>query len=150
MKNNSFNINQYINNKELNILKAVLPHIPANYQKFLAIYIAMKELSNIFNLINAISNNSFITTNSCNSELDISKIFESVKTFLNPDECETIDNYLNAMSMMKMMNEMSAMSEENFSSNQDSSTSNGFNMDILKSMLTPEQSAIFDSLSNNN
>ena len=148
MKDNSFNLDWYVNNKELNILKAVFPHLPANIQKFMAIYIAMKELSNIFALLNAVNSHRFDTPANNDSKLDISKILEAVKSHLDPSETEMIENYINMMNMMKMMNEMSDMTDGT-SSDSDSSSAGGFNMDMLKGMLTPEQSAIFDSLSNN-
>lgn len=159
MKHNSYNIDNFVNNKELNILKAVLPHLPSNIQRFMAIYIAMKELSNIFALLNAVNSNSFESNCNDNTNLDIEKILDAVKKHLDPSEAEAIDNYIGIMNMMKIMNEMSAFEDENSSgcrdtsSNDDSSNSNssgGMNFDILKSMLSPEQSAIFDTLSNMN
>ncbi len=138
MKNNSFTIDNFVNNKELNILKAVLPLLPGKLQRFMAIFIAMQELSNIFALLNAISNNSFESSCNHQDEPDISKIFEAVKKHLDPSEAEAIDNYINMMNMMNIMNQMSAENED----------TEGMNLDALKAMLNPEQSAIFDTLSN--
>ena len=135
-KNNSFSIDSFVNNKELNIMKAVLPLLPPQTQKFLAIYIAMSELSNIFSLLNAVGSGNFTCNNKHNAELDISKIFEAIKKFLDPSEVEMYENYINIMNVMNTMNMFNDMSDGDF------------NMDSLKSMLSPEQSAIFDSLSN--
>ncbi len=135
-KNNSFSIDSFANNKELNIMKAVLPLLPPQTQKFLAIYIAMNELSNIFSLFNAIGSGNFTCNDNQNSEPDFSKIFDSIKKFLDPSEVEMYENYINVMNIMNTMNMFNDMSDGDF------------NMDSLKSMLTPEQSAIFDSLSN--
>ena len=139
-KNNSFSINNFVNNKELNIMKAVLPLLPPDTQKFLAIYIAMKELSDIFSLFDSLTKGNFTTNTSDCSNLDISKLFETIKKFLDPSEVEMYENYINIINVMKMYNEMSSMFEGD--------TNSGFNMDALKSMLTPEQSAIFESLNN--
>ncbi len=155
---NSFSIDNFINNRELNIMKAVLPLLPPSTQRFLAMYIAMKELSNIFGLLGALGKGSFYTENNNDDNIDFSKIFEAVKGFLKPSELETIENYYNMMNMMKMFGEMSAMFEDTADNSDDSdnndhnsgNNSSGFNMDMLKAMLTPEQSAIFDSFSNMN
>lgn len=135
-KNNSFSIDSIVNNKELNIMKAVLPLLPPQTQKFLAIYIAINELSNIFALMNAIGSGNFAYNNKTNSEMDFSKIFEAIKKFLDPSEVEMYENYMNIINVMNTMSMFNDMSDGDF------------NMDSLKSMLTPEQSAIFDSFSN--
>lgn len=134
--NNSFSIDSFVNNKELNIMKAVLPLLPPQPQKFLAIYIAMNELSSIFSLMNAIGNGNLACNKTTDTEIDFSKIFEAIKKFLDPSEVEMYENYMNIMNVMNTMNMFNDMSDGDF------------NMDSLKSMLTPEQSAIFDSFSN--
>ena len=128
-------------------MKAVLPLLPSNMQKFMAIYIAINELSNIFKLFDALNNGTLNQETGFDGNLDISKIFESIKKFLDPKEAEMYENYINIMNVMKMYNEMSSMFE-NTSDEGEGNTNSGFNMDILKSMLTPEQSAIFESLNN--
>ena len=136
------NIDAIINNKELNILKSIFSLLPTNAKKGLAIYIAINELTSALSIFKLIGNNNNFNTPS-NEELDFSKIFEVSKVYLNKEEVESIENYINIFNMMKMFNEMSST----FS---DDSNSTGFNPDVLKSMLSPEQAAIFESFSNNN
>ncbi len=145
-KKNSFSIDNFINNKELNIMKAVLPLLPSHIQKFMAIYIAINELSNAFNLLDALNNGNLSQEHKPTETLDISKLFDSIKKYLDPKEAEMYENYINIINVMNMYNEMSSMFEND--SSDDNNTNGGFNMDILKSMLTPEQSAIFESLNN--
>ncbi len=150
-RKNTFSIDNFVNNKELNIMKAVLPFLPPQTQRFMAIFIAMNELSSVFALLNAIGNGNLFSNNKCEQEPDVSKIFETIKKFLDPSEVEMYENYLNMMNTIKMFNEMSSMfnnDEQEYSDGNNSSNSGGFNMDMLKAMLSPEQSAIFDSLSN--
>lgn len=145
-KKGSFSIDNFINNKELNIMKAILPLLPSHMQKFMAIYIAINELSNIFKLFEVLGNGNFSQESNHNENLDIRTIFETIKKYLDPKEAEMYENYINIINVMKMYNEMSSMFENE--SSDENNTNAGFNMDILKSMLTPEQSAIFESLNN--
>ncbi|MBP3338083.1 MAG: hypothetical protein J6L69_01600 [Lachnospiraceae bacterium] len=142
MNKYSNNIDMIINNKELNILKSIFPLLPANAKKGLAVYIAINELTTALSILKLIGNNNNFNTPST-GELDFSKIFEVSKAYLSKEEVENIENYINIFNMMKMFNEMSST----FS---DESDSTGFNPDILKSMLSPEQAAIFETFSNNN
>lgn len=141
IKQNS--LDNLINNKELNILKAVFPLMPPNIKHVLAMYIAMKELSNAFLIIKLA--NIPHNFSSGNTSLDFNKIFEAAKKHLNPSEIDSIESYLNIFNTLQMVNDMSSMFDSN---DADNNSSAGFNMDILKSMLSPEQSAIFDTFSN--
>lgn len=135
--NQNFNIDNLVNNKELNILKAIFPLMPASTKRFISVYIALKELSNISYLLNYANSNISFQNSSSDDSLDFQKIFEAIKKFLSPSEIENIENYLNIMNIFTMYNDMN-------------DEDGGFNIDMLKSMLPPEQNAMFEAFSTQN
>lgn len=101
--------------KELNILKASLPYINSNGRKLLSIYVKFKELSNTMKLLSkdeALSICSHTTTEKPN----MNQLIDSIKIYLDKNELDMVNNYLNTMNTISMyseyMNIMNKMDEE--------------------------------------
>lgn len=140
--------------KELNILKALLPFVSPDGQRFLSVFIKFQELMNTMKLVNSISSrNKGICKSHPKGESSALDIIDAVKIYLNKEEASKIENYINMFNAIKMFNELSSLfgnedSSDSEGGSKDSGSNNMFNMDMLKNMLSPEQQAIFESLQN--
>ncbi len=89
-----------LDSRRLEILHALLPHIPVTMQKFISIYIGFEELLNAIRLIQkSFLNNASTTSAPTQKTEDIVKI---LRDFCTPQENEMINMILNMNQMMSM------------------------------------------------
>lgn len=142
----------------LQIIKAILPFIDINQQRILAVYIKFLEFSNTLNYFN----NGRHDVGICNTVHDKKSPLEMlncIKEYCNKSQRESLEmiiNYFNIMEMFQTYKDMMGNSDifsfhndneepnENYNANSDYH----FNpMDMMKTMLTPEQQSMFETYS---
>lgn len=127
------------------ILKAAIPYIHVKQQKFLAIYIKVHELLNTIAYFQENENGMEICSFNDQSDHTL-EMLGSIRKVCTKQEQETIDSLMNALNMVQMINQFQTISKE-FGNNADGTeTANGndgFQFDILKSILPPEQQEMF-------
>ena len=95
---------EYTTNQSLQMTKLLIPFLPPQTQRSMAIYIKFLELRNIFS--------SFRGMRQISSSPD--DIFNSLKPYINSSDLESFDQMMNMMNMMSMMQEMQSMAGEDF------------------------------------
>lgn len=98
-----------LTNRNLQILKAVLPYIDYDTGKSLGIYIKFQELKNSFSInpgsyIIKDKNGNYKAMN-CDKPLDFSTLYLIVKDYLTTDEQEMFETFIGMMDMFSMDNE---------------------------------------------
>ena len=89
--------------KELNIIKASLPYINGNGQKFLSVFVKLRELTNTMRLME--DNNSLSMCTNDNDSKNISSLIDDIKIYLDKKELDTINTYMNTINTISMYNE---------------------------------------------
>ncbi len=107
-------------------LKLMLPFTPPSIQRFFGIYIKFLELRHTMEYFKGFASNP-----------SSSNILEGLKPYMNPAEKEMMEQMSSMMNMMEMVQNMQAMSD----SSKDSDALSP--MDMMKSMLSPEQQEMF-------
>lgn len=122
-------------NSRLNILKAILPFLDRDMQKFLSIYILIQEL--------------MLTITFFRDQRHHFSFYENISCFYDkimndlPDEQKNMVNQMKQMmDAFEMMNALNAMTGSS-----DGGASSDGNADFLMSFLTDEQKAMFDMFS---
>lgn len=114
--------------QSLQLTKLLIPYLPRETQRIMAIYVKFMEFQNTWSSFRAFRQKSHTTQD----------IFQELRPFMPPSTSESIDNLMNMMSMMEMMQSMQ---------NTDSGESSDFGFDpmqMMQGMLTPEQQGMFD------
>lgn len=114
--------------QSLQLTKLLIPYLPRETQRIMAIYVKFMEFQNTWSSFRAFRQKSHTTQD----------IFQELRPFMPPSACDSIDNIMSMMSMMEMMQSMQ---------NTDSGESSGFGFDpmqMMQGMLTPEQQGMFD------
>ena len=114
--------------QSLQLTKLLIPYLPRETQRIMAIYVKFMEFQNTWSSFRAFRQKSHTTQD----------IFQELRPYMPPSACDSIDNIMNMMSMMEMMQSMQ---------NTDSGESSGFGFDpmqMMQGMLTPEQQGMFD------
>ena len=117
--------------QSLQLTKLLIPYLPRETQRIMAIYVKFMEFQNTWSSFRAFKQKSYTTQD----------IFQELRPFMPPSASESIDNLMNMMSMMEMMQSMQEMQDT------DSETTSGFGFDpmqMMQGMLTPEQQGMFD------
>lgn len=111
--------------QSLQLTKLLIPYLPPQTQRIMAIYVKFMEFQNVFSSFQAFRQKAHSTQD----------IMQDLKPYMPPSACESIDNLMNMMSMMEL-----------FQSFQETSDSNSdFNpMSMMQGMLTPEQQSMFE------
>lgn len=111
--------------QSLQITKLLIPYLPPQMQRIMAIYIKFMEFQNTLASFHVFRQTAHSTQD----------VFQELKPYMPPSACESIDNLMNMMSMMEL-----------FQSFQDASGSEGdFDpMSMMQGMLTPEQQNMFE------
>ncbi len=125
-----------VTSTHLDIMKLLLPLIPANKQSHFAIYIKFQELQETARFFKKYPNG----LHSCGLNNDIGSsdnVFDTIKPYLSKENSEMIDNISNMMHMIEMVKQM----QEVTSMNEGDSS-----MDFLKNMLSPEQQEMFEAM----
>ncbi|MFI3171998.1 MAG: hypothetical protein R3Y58_06500 [Eubacteriales bacterium] len=129
---------------ELDMMKLLIPFIPAQSQAHFAVYIKFQELQETMRIFKRYPSG-IRACDLCEDE-DSADMFSMFKPYLPEESQGMFDNISNMMNMMEMMKQMQAMNEA-MNEGSDDSTDNDSSMDFLKAMLSPEQQAMFESMS---
>lgn len=92
-----------VTTQELQLMKLMLPYIPANMRGMLAVYIKFTEFTNTIHLFHSTGNglsDGPIHSKSIHSPEDI---LQDLSSFMDPSEADNISMMLNMMNMMKQM-----------------------------------------------
>lgn len=147
----------------VDIMKAALPHLDSSTQESASLLIKTSEL---MDSLRSVRSQEHVSTFSLNRQnIDIEALLNSVRTVCYARERQLIDNVLNFLRMKNMFDTYSTLSSMMSSSSDDTGTKEeqsqgaentgggsglGFNsnmMDILSTMLSPEQKSTFDNMS---
>lgn len=115
----------------IQLTKLLIPYLPRETQRMMAIYVKFMEFQNTWSNFHAFQQKSHTTND----------IFQELRPYMPPSACDSIDNIMNMMSMMEMMQSMHEMQD------MDSGETSGFGFDpmqMMQGMLTPEQQNMFD------
>ncbi|MGN6714114.1 hypothetical protein [Anaerocolumna jejuensis] len=143
----------------VDIMKAALPHLNGQTQESASLIIKTSELMDSLRTVGSNEHVSALGFDLQN--IDLEALLNSIRNVCYASERQIIDNILNLLRMKNMFETYSALSSmmasqpgtgENPESNKDDPGGNGtgFNqnmMDILSTMLTPEQKSTFDNIS---
>ena len=102
-----------VTTQELQLMKLMLPYIPANMRGMLAVYIKFTEFTNTIHLFHSTGNGSPdgpIHSKSIHSPEDI---LQDLSSFMNPAEADNISMMFNMMNMMKQTDPSGFSSPEN-------------------------------------
>lgn len=114
--------------QSLQLTKLLIPYLPRETQRIMAIYVKFVEFQNTWSSFRAFRQKSHTTHD----------IFQELRPYMPPSACDSIDNLMNMMSMMEMMQ---SMQNTDFGEGSDF----GFDpMQMMQGMLTPEQQGMFD------
>lgn len=114
--------------QSLQLTKLLIPYLPRETQRIMAIYVKFMEFQNTWSSFRAFRQKSHATQD----------IFQELRPYMPPSACDSIDNLLNMMNMMEMMQSMQ---------NTDSGEGSDFGFDpmqMMQCMLTPEQQGMFE------
>lgn len=145
----------------VDIMKAALPHLDSTTQESASLIIKTSELMDTFQTVR---NNEHVSAFSFSRQnIDLEALLTSIRNVCYARERQIIDSILSFLRMKTMFETYSALSSMMTSQptdggNYDSTGNNesteaggsGFNpnmMDILSTMLTPEQKSTFDNIS---
>lgn len=97
-----------VNSHEQQLLKAAIPYLPADKQKFLSIYVKFSELMNTIRLMSN-TEDSMLVACSVEEEDAIS----AIKKYCTKKEAEVLDNFLQMQQMFSLYKEMQNGTEDN-------------------------------------
>lgn len=101
------NSNDLFSNKPLNILKASLPYVPSTMQKIISYYIKIEEFNIMRNSFNTSHDN---LLSACDNGSDNNhknkpiELINAVKPYLNTEEKNLIDMFMNMVNAFNMYN----------------------------------------------
>lgn len=103
MKDDTCNVmtpfDQYISTQSLQMTKLMIPFLPPNAQRMMAIYVKFFELRHTFSF--------FQNMRQCHSSTE--DILHTLKPYMNSSDVESFEQMMNMLHMMNMMKEMSDM-----------------------------------------
>lgn len=114
--------------QSLQLTKLLIPYLPQETQRIMAIYVKFMEFQNTWSSFHAFKQKSYTTQD----------IFQDLRPYMPPSACDSIDNLMNMMSMMEMFQNMQGA---------DPGDDSGYGFDpmqMMQGMLTPEQQNMFD------
>ena len=95
---------QYISTQSLQMTKLLIPFLPPQSQRMIAVYVKFLEFRHTLSSFRNMRRN-------FSSPEDI---FDGLKPYMSPADLESFDQMQNMMSMMSMMQEMQNMSDMDF------------------------------------
>lgn len=127
----NWNINQMtpfdcrIATQSLQLTKLIIPYLPQETQRIMAVYVKFMEFQNTWSSFHAFKQRA----------LEAQDIIQELKPYMPPSACDSIDNLMNMMSMMEVF--------QSFQQNSDDDSE--FDpMGMMQGMLTPEQQSMFE------
>ena len=127
--------------RHLQMIKAAIPYVHLTEQRFLSIYVKFLEFKNTMDFFSVDDDQ----LQACSLNADSSdpmNMLNDIRPFCTDSERETMDMLLN---VFQAMNLYRAYQSSTSSSGESAGPANS--MDALKSMLSPEQQAMFDTYS---
>lgn len=136
MNNDFFHImtpfDQALSNTSLQMLKLLIPYLPPQTQRIMAVYIKFLELQTTLSFFRTFRQ----------KDLAPEHIFEDLKPYLPRSALESFDSMMNMVNMMNLFQEMQGASGSN--SGSDFNFDFGFDpMSMMKDMLSPEHQDMF-------
>lgn len=156
------------NNTQLDLMKVMIPYLPPSNQSGFAMMIRMQEMQETMKFYKTFPTG----INSCDLEDEKGNkgdMFSDMRPYLPQDTGGKIDGMMSMMSMMNMMKEMQPTNSPNNTNESTSNTSpfggmdmsmimplfssmmggssSSNSMEMMKSMLSPEQEGLFDMMS---
>jgi hypothetical protein len=104
MENEQFKQTKFdsmVSNKNMQLLKAVIPYIDNPMGNYLGMYIKLKELQNAAHINFNFSVNA-LNTDKHSTQSKMENMLSDIKEFLSDEEKETIDTVMSVMEMMSM------------------------------------------------
>ncbi len=95
---------QYISNQSLQMTKLLIPFLPPQSQRMIAVYVKFLEFRHTLSFFR----------NMRRFASSPEDIFDGLKPYLSPSDLESFDQMQNMMNMMSMMQEMQNMSDMDF------------------------------------
>lgn len=95
---------QYISTQSLQMVKLLIPYLPVQSQRMMAVYVKFLEFQRTLSFFRSMKQKR-------NSSEDI---FNGIKPYLSPSDLESFDQVTNMMNMMSMVQEMQNMSDSDF------------------------------------
>lgn len=95
---------EYISTQSMQMTKLIIPFLPPQSQRMLAVYVKFQELSHTMSFFHSMKSQVHTPED----------MFDSLKPYLSPGDLETFDQMQNMMSMMSMMQEMQNMPDMDF------------------------------------
>ena len=163
--------NNYLSNKPLSILKASLPFLPPNFQKAVSYYVKAEEFNLMCNSLDETVNSPMRACDTTDGGFSKKELIDAVSAYLNDGERELINMFYNLTTALNMYSEFKSFSNfengdllpvtisnttanenvnQNFTSDNNEINANnnpGFNIEMLKNMLSPSQKLMFDKCS---
>lgn len=115
---------QSISSWSLQFIKLLIPYLPPQRQRMMAVYVKFLEFQNTLSYFHTFKQKNNAPEN----------IFDGLKPYLPRSALESFDNMMNMVNMMNMFQEMQG------TAGFDSGSDSGFDpMSMMKDMLNPEQ-----------
>ena len=89
--------------QELQLMKLMLPYIPANMRGMLAVYIKFTEFTNTIHLFHSTGNGSPDSPIQSKSKHSPEDILQDLSSFMDPAEADNISMIFHMMNIMKQM-----------------------------------------------
>lgn len=87
---------QYISSESLQMTKLIIPFLPPQSQRMIAVYVKFMEFRNTISDFNGMKQFSASPED----------IFDTMKPYMSPDDLESFEQMSSMMTMMSMMQEM--------------------------------------------
>ena len=140
-------------NNQIQIMKILLPCFDRPMQKYLAIYIKYQELQ--YTLSYFRNHPYHICSSSEDPKAQLRRVLPALLPYCNESQKRTVrqieqifsslETYQEMMDMMELMKDMGFSAQDGGSENAEGDADNSSsNMDMLLSLLSPEQQGIFD------
>ncbi len=129
-----------MSNQTLQMTKLLIPYLPSDTQRTMAVYVRFMEFQNTFSSFHAFKQQPHSTMD----------IFEELRPYIPPSACDSIDNLMNMMNMMELFREFQGQGQGNDSGDENPfGGMDGFDpMSMMMGMLNPEQQSMFEMYNN--
>ena len=117
-----------VTTEELQMMKLILPYLPAGQQRTFAVFIKFTELRNTWDYFGKCAK---VSSQSipCSGKISPTDVLQEIRPYMKEEEAENLDMVFSAMSMMEMFQSMSENSDP---------------AEILKSVMPPDKQEMFD------
>lgn len=147
-KNETIQITEFdnlVNKSQLQMIKAAIPYIPVTEQRFISIFVKMRELMNTVSLF---GNDAADSIGICSVEPEQSTPYDmlcAMQKYAEEPEKSTLDLMLNFMEAQNLYKNYASDPPEGGESPSGGFASGINSMDLLKNMLNPEQQSMLDT-----